>query len=190
MVRSFTRIAVLFLAIFSAACTGAPFKVMPRLEVPVEKIRGTSSNDKLEFRAELLEEDEAIELFDSNLWLAGIIPVRVAITNRANEVVDIDKVEFKLTDKTGRRFSLIKAKDVMKQLFKYYNIRLYSYEPEKEMRARFLTHSLSLEDRLQPAESLQGLIYFKYVKESSKPEGLQLQFTGLKPEGTFVIALD
>jgi hypothetical protein len=187
---SFPILLILFIGTLLAACAGAPFKVAPRVEVPVETIRAQASSDRLELRAMLLGEDEIVKLFDGNLLLAGIIPVRVALTNRSQEVLGTGVLEFKLTDGTGRGFPTVKAKDVMKQLYKYYGVRLYSYAPEQEMRARFLTHGLMLEDRLQPAESRQGLIFFKKEKESPIPEGLRLQLTGSKSVTPLVVTLE
>src|SRR6185369_8946383 len=149
----FSILPVISLLLFLVSCAGAPFRVSPRVEVPVDTIHPSASSSKLELRAEVLSEDEIVKLFDGNLLLAGIIPIRVALTNRSEEALNTAELQFSLTDTTGKRFSSIKAKDVMKQLIKYYGVRLYSYGPGQEMKARFLTHSLPKEDRLQPAES-------------------------------------
>jgi hypothetical protein len=186
----FSVLPILSSVLLLVSCAGAPFRVAPRVEVPVDSIRSSASSSRLELRAQVLDEEEVVKLFDGNLLLAGIIPIRVALTNRSEEALNTGDLKFQLTDVTGRRFSSVKAKDVMKQLIKYYGIRLYSYAPEKEMRARFLTHSLPMEKRLQPAESRQGLIFFKQTKESPLPQGLRLQLSGLKPSDPLLVELN
>ena len=79
----FSILPVISLLLFLVSCAGAPFRVSPRVEVPVDTIHPSASSSKLELRAEVLSEDEIVKLFDGNLLLAGIIPIRVALTGTA-----------------------------------------------------------------------------------------------------------
>ena len=146
--------------------------------------------ETLELRAQLLSEDESMNLFDGNLLLAGVIPVRTALTNRGGTTLTAKKLEFQLIDSSGRRFKLIKPKDAIDQMIKYYGYRAYSYQPTQEMKERFASHGLNFDKALQPAESRQGLIFFKQEKDSPQPSGLRLQLTGVTSERAITVALN
>jgi hypothetical protein len=83
--------------------------------------------------------------------------------------------KLRLLDTKQKQFSAIAAKDVVNRLLKYYGIRVYSYALHEEMKEKFISHSLTIPPNLMPGETVQGLIYFKYVKESPLPAGLHLQ---------------
>ncbi|MEW6735769.1 MAG: hypothetical protein AB1489_31040 [Acidobacteriota bacterium] len=156
----------------------APFKVVPRVEVPPASITGVVADGALELRAQLLSEDEVVKLFDGNLWLAGIIPIRVVLTNRGEEVLLTNKFNFQLKDAAGHSFQSIKAPQALEKMRKYYGVRLYSNELYKEMQARFISHSFNLEAAFTPSESRQGLIFFTQTKERPAPAGLRLELRG------------
>src|ERR1044071_1882526 len=108
------RIVLIYLLFISLlplfSCSSVPFKVQPRVEVAPASIAGLAAGKNIDLRAQLLAEDEIVHLFDGNLLLAGIIPVRVAITNHSEQRQFISQSEFQLSDQSGRRFSLVKAK--------------------------------------------------------------------------------
>src|SRR5205807_2624484 len=92
--------------------------------------------------------DEAVQLFDGNLYLTGIIPVRVALTNLAEQPATITNAQFQLIDQKGTKFKQIKAQDALSRMIKYYGIRYYNVALYDDMKARFLTHSITLPSQL------------------------------------------
>jgi hypothetical protein len=176
MRRSRKLIIFLVAALICIACGSAPFRVQPRVEVPRENISGVATGGALELRAQVLNEDEAVQLFDGNLYLAGIIPVRVALTNVSQQEQSVANAQFQLSDQKGGKLRPIKAQDALARMIKYYGIRYYNVALYDDMKARFLSHSITLPQELAPERSEQGLLYFQQEKKASPlPQGLQLQ---------------
>ncbi len=170
-----TSLPLLFTIIIFGLTACAPFKVSPRVEIPVTEIKAVAQTASLELRAQIPNEDEMLQLFDSNLQLAGIIPLRVTLTNRSSQSLSIKNCKLQLLGAKQKQFSAIAAKDVVNRLIKYYGIRVYSYALHEEMTKKFISHSLAIPNNLMPGETVQGLIYFKHIKESLLPTGLHLQ---------------
>lgn len=172
MLRTLT---ILLVIITMSACTGVPFNVKPRVDLPAEQIANRAATASVDLRAELVSENEAETLFDGNIWLAGVIPVRVALTNKSAAVIESDDLKFSLVDETGRRFPLLKPKDAFKKMIDYYGVRFYNLALHEEMKDRFLNYGAALNNGLLPAESQQGMLFFKHVKEAAEPAGLRLE---------------
>src|ERR1041385_8169504 len=90
----------LFLLIFNTSCSNSLFKVKPMSELPA--LPGTAASadvGTLTFRAApLLTDEETQELFEANLQLAGLMPVRVEIIHNSGDVMDLRKLRFHLSD--------------------------------------------------------------------------------------------
>lgn len=161
--------------LLSISCSGAPFKIAPKVPVDPVTITNSTANDRLELRAAILNEDEVVDLFDGNLILAGIIPVRVVINNRTAQSVELSDVKFRLSS-GKKKFDEKKAKDVLKQMVKYYGVRLYNPTAYDEMQTAFINYSLDVNKTIDSGETRQGLIFFKFIKEQPLPTGLNLEF--------------
>src|SRR6476661_4118643 len=86
--------------VFTTACSGSLFKVKPVTEFsPMPATVASANLGSITFRAApMLSDEETQALFDSNLQLAGLLPVRVEIKHNGGEAVELKKVRFRLTD--------------------------------------------------------------------------------------------
>lgn len=174
LTRKCLLILLLSFGLHLSGCANAPFKVADRVEVPAINITPAATNTKLELRAQVLNEDEVIGLFDGNLLLAGIIPIRVALTNQTQQPLTFTNRDFQLVTPQGQLCVPVKAKDVVGRLIKYYGYRVYNEYAYKEMQAKFISHDLDLSMPLAVGESRQGMLYFKPKKGKTIPVGLKL----------------
>src|SRR3989442_5678326 len=116
------------LILFSAAsCSGSLFKVKPPSALP--PLAATAAHADLgsiSFRAApLLTDEESQELFESNVQLAGLLPVRVEIKHNGGDAVELKKVRFLLTDAAGTKWKAISAKQAIARILKANGIFAY-----------------------------------------------------------------
>src|SRR5213082_4041112 len=106
--RAATRLGCCLLALLTASCSGSLFKVKPVSEMPAMPASSASANvGSLSFRASpLLTDEETQELFESNLQLAGLLPVRIEMVHNSGEPIDLTKVRFQLRDASGTEWKI------------------------------------------------------------------------------------
>ena len=103
------RPAFAFALVFASSCGGSLFKVKPAATLPPMPATVASANlGSVSFRAApLLTDEESQELFESNLQLAGILPVRIEINHLSGDAIELKKVRFRLTDAAGTKWKVI-----------------------------------------------------------------------------------
>ncbi|MCI0487257.1 MAG: hypothetical protein L0229_11730 [Blastocatellia bacterium] len=177
----FYRVSAVCLALLSltwlAGCGGKPFKVKPRPDVPEAQIRAgarAESNGVALLAEAVTDEDFLYETFDANLILAGVLPVRVKLTNNGEDPVDLRKARFEIRNSSGRRFKGIDPEDAFKRLISYYGVSIYSKPGYKESRQDFSSYAFELESPLGPGESRQGMIFFRVPGDVAREPGLTL----------------
>src|SRR5215212_5950711 len=96
----------------SASCTGSLFKVKPVTELPPlpGNTRSASAGGVTIRVAPLLSDEESQELFEANLPLGGILPVRLEFLFDSGVPVETRKVRFRLRDADGREWKLVSPK--------------------------------------------------------------------------------
>src|SRR5712692_580458 len=83
------------MALITTSCASLykvkPVALLPRM--PADS--ATADLGMISFRAApLLTDEEGHELFESNLLLAGLLPVRVEIAHNSGEAVDLKQIRF------------------------------------------------------------------------------------------------
>ena len=178
------------LILFSAAsCSGSLFKVNPPSALP--PLAATAAHADLgsiSFRAApLLTDEETQELFESNLQLAGLLPVRVEIVHNSGEDIDLRKVRFHLRDAAGTEWKIIPAKQAIGGILKANGVFAYNPNSRKIFEKEFRAYELDLRSPLTHAErQRRGLIIFLSPKKDpvSSPRGLVLTIEGLAQPAT------
>jgi hypothetical protein len=98
--------SILFAAslLLTTSCAGSLFKVKPVVELPplTGAVKSASAGGVMVRVAPLLTDEESQELFEANLPLAGILPVRLEFVFDSGVPVEIKKVRFRLKDGDGR----------------------------------------------------------------------------------------
>jgi len=175
------------LSILLGCCTllftacGAPFKVAPRVEVPLESFTHRAETARVTVYAGApLSEDEVVRLFDGNLLLAGLLPVRVSIVNQSSAMVETSRARFYLVTADGKRLKQVSPKDALKKLFDYYGVRTYNVASFETLRERFSAHALTFPDKLSEGAQVQGIIFFDLAKAEAPSSGLTLRIERLR----------
>src|SRR5947209_6961114 len=187
--RAATRLGFCMLALVTASCSGSLFKVKPVSELPAMPASAASANvGSLSFRASpLLTDEETQELFEANLQLAGLLPVRLEIVHNSGEAIDLSKVRFHLRDAAGAEWKIIPAKQAIGRILKANGVFAYNPNSRKIFEKEFRAYELDLRSPLTHAErQRRGLIIFLSPKKDpvSSPRGLVLTIDGLAQPAT------
>jgi hypothetical protein len=158
-------VAILLLAAAITGGCGAPFNIKTRTSVPAS-YSSFGGNSSIMFSVEALrDEDVLYDTFDANLILAGLLAVRVKVTNSGSEPVDLKETRFGIKSKEGRAFKSIDARAALKRLLTYYQISTYSKAGYKRSRDDLASHQLDNLAPLGPGESREGLVFFRLPDE-------------------------
>lgn len=175
-------IALLAVIFLTASCGGSLYKVKPVVETPIADGAAGAEAGGINVRAvPILTDEETQELFESNLLLAGLLPVRVEISNQSSGSVDLKKARFRLRDAEGREWKARSAKDAVSRILDANDVFLYNPNSRKKFAEDFRAHSLNMETPLATGERRRGLIFFQTPKKEavSNPRGLILDIEKL-----------
>jgi hypothetical protein len=132
--------------------------------------------------APLLTDEETQELFESNLQLAGMLPLRIAILHNGGETIELKKLRFQLHDGSGTDWKTISAKQAVSRILKANDVYLYNPNSRKTFEKEFRAYELDLKSPLTHVERRrEGLLIFLSGKKDpvSSPHHLVLTIEGL-----------
>jgi hypothetical protein len=178
-----------FALVFVSSCGGSLFQVKPITALPPMPATAASVKvDSLLFRAApMLTDEESQELFESNLQLAGLLPVRVEITHNGGDAVELRKARFRLTDAAGTKWKTISAKQAIARILKANDIFAYNPSSRKTFEQAFRSYELDLKTPLTQSEGRrQGCVIFLAPGNGpvSSPRDLVLTIEGLSQPAT------
>jgi hypothetical protein len=173
-----------FLILTNIACSKSLFKVKPVSELPALPSSAAGANvGTLTFRAApLLTDEETQELFESNLQLAGLLPVRVEIVHNSGEAMELRKLRFRLRDAANVEWKMISAKQAISRMLKANSVFAYNPDSRKTFEKEFRAYELDLKAPLTHTERRrQGLVIFLSAKKDpvASPRDLVLTIEGL-----------
>lgn len=121
----------------------------------------------------ITDEDFLYDIFDANLISAGILPVRVMLTNSGGEPVHLKSARFEIRARGGR-FEAISAKKAFKRLISYYEISAYTKSGYKESVDGFLGYAFDTNTPLPAGQSRQGLLFFLVPSDAARGASLTM----------------
>jgi hypothetical protein len=174
---------VLFL-LLTAGCSGSLYKVKPPAALARMPANAPTINlGTISFQATpLLTDEETQELFEANLQLAGLLPVRVGIRHNGGDSIELKKLRFQLHDASGSEWKMISAKQAISRILKANGVFLYNPNSRKTFEKEFRAYELDLKSPLTHAEGRrEGLVIFLSSKKESisSPRNLVLMIDGL-----------
>src|SRR5689334_24687214 len=91
---------LLLVAVGSASCTGSLFKVKPVAELPPlpPNTRSADAGGVTIRVAPLLTDEESQHLFEANLPLSGVLPLRIELAFQSGVPVELKRARFHLRD--------------------------------------------------------------------------------------------
>src|SRR5215213_12037505 len=108
MTRRLASLPLLLLLVWTASCSGSLFKVKPATELPPlpANTRSAEAGGVTLRVAPLLSDEESYELFEANLPLSGVLPVRVELVFQSGVPVELKRARFRLGDGQNREWKL------------------------------------------------------------------------------------
>jgi hypothetical protein len=180
MRRGAACVSLLLLTIALGACGGSLYRVKPVVEAPASATTGTISAGGVRLSAvPLLRDEESQSLFEANLLLAGLLPVRVEIASDNGAPLAFKRVRFRLRDQSGKEWKYRTAKQVVSRILEDNAVFLYNPNSRAAFERAFSTHALDLQSPL--TNTRRGLIFFQTPKKDAveSPHNLVLSVEGL-----------
>ncbi len=182
--RLTSSLLVCLLAVFLAAC-GKPFNVKPKPDVKdstppaqtILKAEGESNGLMIQIEA-ITDEDYLYDTFGANMIIAGVLPLRLKMTNKTAETAELKRAKLAIKGQ-DQSFKLLDSHKAYKRLMSYYGISIYNKHGFKESRQDFDTHAFDMKKSLVASESREGLIYFAVPNDIIKRGNLTLLATKL-----------
>jgi len=162
------RRGLLFITLVSTlftlhGCGGALFKVKPVVELPPlpDSARSASGNG-ITFRvAPLLADEESQELFEANLPVAGLLPVRLEMVYDGGQPVEIKRARFRLRDSEDREWTPVSVKQATSRILKSNEIYAYNPNSRKRFEKELASYDIDLKTPLTANERRQGFLFFQ-----------------------------
>jgi len=174
--------------LLTLGCSGSLYKVKPAAELTrLPDNAATANLGAVSFRAApLLTDEESQELFESNLHLAGLLPVRVEIQHNSGAPIELKRVSFHLHDSNGADWKPISFKKAIARILKANGIFLYNPDSRKTFEKEFRAYELDLKTPLTDAQRRRGFVIFLSPKKQpvASPHGLVLTIQGLSQPAT------
>jgi len=156
--------ALLLSVITSASCGGALFRVKPVADLPPLPDSSKSANaGGITIRvAPMLTDEESQELFEANLPLAGLLPVRVELVHESGIPVETKRARFRLRDGQGREWKWMSAKQASSRILKANGVFAYNPNSRKQFEKEFAAYGIELKTPLTTTDRRrQGFLFFQ-----------------------------
>jgi hypothetical protein len=165
MVQRLTFLVFLMVASFlTSGCAASLFKVKPAAELPPLSTSAKSAEaGGVTIRvAPFLSDEESQELFEANLPLSGVLPIRIELSYESGVPIDTKQARFRLRDDQGREWKWLSPKQAISRILKANEITLYNPSSRKEFEKEFAAYALELKTTLSTSEARkQGFLFFQ-----------------------------
>ena len=176
-----TRLAVILaIALLTTSCTGSLFKVKPATNLPPlpPNTRSADAGGVTVRVAPLLTDEESQDLFEANLPLSGILPLRVELAFQSGVPVEMKRARFRLRDSDNREWKLLSAKSAASRILKANGVRLYNPNSRKQFENEFGAYAVDLKTPLSSDDPRrQGFLFFQTPDKAAVRSGQQLTLT-------------
>jgi hypothetical protein len=164
----------------TASCGSSLFRVKPVTELPAlpDNSRSASAGGVTVRVAPLLSDEQAQELFEANLPLAGVLPVRLEMVFESGVPIDVKRARFRLRDARGLEWKLISPKNAVSRILKANEVFAYNPNSRKQFEKEFAAYGIELKEPLTPSERRrQGFLFFQTPKGEPVTTGVGLVLT-------------
>ncbi len=178
--RQLLSIIPLGFLLVSTSCAGSLFRVKPAIELPplAENVRSASAGGVTVKVAPLMTDEESQDLFEANLPLGGVLPVRLELAFESGVPVAVKRARFHLIDAAGKEWKLISTKAAVARILKANDVYAYNPNSRKQFEKEFAAYAIDLADPLSSANARrQGFLFFETPKKEpvASPQGLTLR---------------
>src|SRR5215203_3570140 len=166
--------------IVATSCTGSLFKVKPVTDLPPlpANTRSADAGGVTIRVAPLLTDEESQELFEANLPVSGVLPVRVEMAFQSGLPVEVKRARFRLRDGQSREWKLLSAKSASSTILKANGVFAYNPNSRKQFDKEFGAYVFDLKSPLSSSDSRrQGFLFFQTPDKRPVRSGEQLTLT-------------
>ena len=144
MARRFVLLVLLIIG--STSCGSSLFKVKPVTELPpMPSASRTADAGGVTIRvAPLLTDEESQDLFEANLPVSGVLPVRVELAFQSGLPVETKRARFLLRDSENREWKFLKPKDAISRIMKANGVFAYNPNSRKQFEQEFGAYAIDL----------------------------------------------
>jgi len=170
---------VIAAGLLATSCAGSLYKVKPVVELPplAGELKSASAGGVSVRVAPLLSDEESQDLFEANLPLGGVLPVRLELVFDSGVAVETKEVRFRLRDGAGREWKQLSPKAVVSRILKANDVYAYNPNSRKQFEKEFVAYGIDLASPLSNADRRhQGFVFFETPKKEpvESPRGLVL----------------
>jgi hypothetical protein len=182
--RWFALVIIAVAVATTAACAGSLYKVKPASDLPaLPSSAKTADAGGVALRvAPLLTDEESQQLFEANLPLSGVLPLRLEVNYETGGVaLELKRARFRLRDHDGHEWKVLTPKQAIARILKSNGVTLYNPNARKEFEKEFTAYAIDLKAPLSASERRQGFLFFQTQRQEpvASPRGLVLTVEGL-----------
>jgi len=122
-----------------------------------------------------LDGDEALEQFEANLPMAGVLAVEVRMINRGPSPLPLEKVEFSLLDDRGAGCPSLAPEEALKRVMRFYGNRIYQVEAHRETTESYQQIALRRIGELTLEGEVHGILFFAIPRQAPLGDNLSLR---------------
>ncbi len=162
--RLFCLVLLVVTVVLVTSCGGSLFKVKPVTELPPlpGNARSADAGGVAIRVAPLLTDEESQELFEANLPVSGILPLRLELDFESGVPIEIKEVRFRLQDNQNREWKLLSPKNAISRILTANGVFAYNPNSRKQFEKEFGAYALDLKTPLSSADSRrQGFLFFQ-----------------------------
>jgi hypothetical protein len=153
--------------------------VKPAVELPAlsGEAKSASAGGVTVRVAPLMSDEDSQDLFEANLPLAGILPLRLELAFESGVPVETKKARFRLHDGDGREWKLISPKAAISRILKANEVYAYNPNSRKQFQKELAAYALDLQAPLSSGDRRrEGFLFFEAPKNEpvESPRGLIL----------------
>ena len=175
------RLLILVLLLIGAtSCSNSLFKVKPVTELPPlpAAARSADAGGVTVRVAPLLTDEESQELFEANLPVSGVLPVRLELAFQSGLPVETKRARFRLRDNENREWKLLKPKDAISRIMKANGVFAYNPNSRKQFEQEFGAYAIELKAPLSSEDPRRrGFIFFQTPDKGPVKSDLRLTLT-------------
>ena len=159
------RFLCLFLLLVTlTSCSSSLFKVKPVTELPPlpAGVRSADAGGVTIRAAPLLSDEESQELFEANLPVSGVLPVRIELAFQSGLPIETKRARFRLRDDQNQEWKLLSPKNAISRIMKANGVSLYNPNSRKQFEQEFTAYAIDLKTPLYSSDPRrQGFIFFQ-----------------------------
>ena len=173
-------IPIVLLLISATSCSNSLFKVKPVTELPPlpDAARSADAGGVTVRVAPLLTDEESQDLFEANLPVSGVLPVRLELVFQSGLPLETKRARFRLRDNENREWKFLKPKDAISRIMKANGVFAYNPNSRKQFEQEFGAYAIDLQTPLSSQDPRRrGFLFFQTPDKLPVRNDLRLTLT-------------